>query len=337
MQGGLTLDPALVERFIRDWKALTGAGVADRALIALSGGPDSAALLLLFAAIRGSLNPPIAATVDHGIRAASSAEAGLAADLCRALGVPHTILKGELPDRSGPTANLSARARDLRYGLLRAHAEANGARWIVTAHHADDQLETLIMRLNRGSGVGGLAGIRGLADPVVRPLLGWSRAELAGLVTAAGVNAVNDPSNVDARFDRARLRKNLQGAEWLDMRAAARSAAALAEADEALEWAVDRLQAETCHFGEGQSIFESFLVPPELQRRLVERCLRHIDPGINIRGDDLTRLLAKLRRCDPATLGRVRCGVVMMHYAEAWSFQTAPPRQRGTTLAGPGN
>lgn len=315
---------------------MTGAAVGDRALIAVSGGPDSTALAMLFAAIRPSLNPPVAATVDHGLRAASSTEAGVAADLCRALAIPHLILKGELPARSGVTANLSARARDLRYALLREHAAVVGARWIVTAHHADDQLETVVMRLNRGAGVGGLAAIRGNADPIVRPLLGWTRAELHALAATAPVRTVNDPSNHDARFDRARLRKALGQADWLDARAAARSAAALAEADEAIDWALDMLLTKRCQFGEGQAVLDAFGLPAELQRRLTERCLRHVDPGIAIRGTALTRLVETLRRERPATLGRVRCGHAFLSRPVpvlAWTFQPAPPRRPSSSGA----
>lgn len=336
MQGGLTLglalEPQTVERFTRDWYALTRSACADRALLAVSGGPDSIALLLLFAGIKKSINPPVVATVDHGLRAHSSAEAGGVADLCRRLGLEHAVLSGPLPPRVDRTANLSARARALRYALLVQHAEAKEARWIVTAHHADDQLETMIMRLNRASGVGGLAGVRSVTDNIARPLLGWSHAELAAIVAAAGVTPVADPSNTDNRFDRARLRKLLAGADWLDPIAASRSAAALAQADNAIEWMLGRLEGEHCQFGEGQAILDHLFLPPELQRRLAERCLRHVDPGITVRGGDLTRLLAALGGDKPATLGRVRCDHAALTHPTprlVWTFQTAPPRRTG--------
>lgn len=329
MQGQL-IDPATRERFRRDWLALTGARAGERALIALSGGPDSTALLLLFAAVAPSLQPPVAATVDHGLRPASSHEAAVCADLCRRFGIAHAILKGELPARVGPTANLSARARSLRYTLLHEHAAEVGATWIATAHHADDQLETVIMRLNRGAGIGGMAGIRANTGFIVRPLLNWTRAELAALVAAAGIQAIDDPSNVDARFDRARLRRQLAGAPWLDARMASRTATALAEADEALDWMLDPLLDERCRFGDGEAILDAVALPAELQRRLVGRCLRHVDPGITIRGGDLTRLIAALAREHPATLGGVRCGHVSLTRSApvlAWRFRRAPPRR----------
>lgn len=320
-------DPAVTERFLRDWRAATGAGHAARPLVALSGGPDSSALLLLMAGIADHVGQPCAATVDHGIRAASADEAATAADLCRAVGVPHAILRGDLPDRTGGTANLSARARALRYDLLERHAAAVGARWIVTAHHADDQLETLVMRLNRGAGVRGLAGIRRRSGRVVRPLLQWRRAELAALVEACGVAAVHDPSNTDDRFDRARLRGQLADAGWIDPAMVSRSAAALDDAAEAIEWMVDRLQAKLCRLGDGEATLAAASMPGELTRRLVERCLRHVDPGIAIRGGDLTRLVAALERSETATIGRVHCLAGAPGGGGRWTFRQAPPRR----------
>ena len=328
MQGEL-IDAAVSDRFLRDWQRHTGSGAADRALIAISGGVDSSALLLLFAAIKGAVTPPIAATVDHGLRERSAEEAALAGELCRSHGVAHAVLRRSLPDRSGSTANLSARARDLRYALLAHHAEETGARWIVTAHHADDQLETVIMRLNRGSGVRGLAAIRGRTGAVVRPLLTWRRIELSAIVAAAGVAAVDDPSNTDRRFARARLRSQLAQADWLDAAAAARSAAALAETDEAIEWSLDRLADERCRFEHGRATLNPLCLPAEFQRRLTERCLRHVDPDIVLRGDEMGRLLDLLRGDRPATLGNVRCDHAVLDRSGpviGWTFDEAPPR-----------
>lgn len=325
------VDAALVERFQRDWRATAGAFYDDRALVGLSGGPDSTALLLLMHTIVPFITPPIAATVDHGLRPKSAAEAGAAADLCRSLGVPHTILCGTLPARVGRTANLSARARALRYELLEEYAAEMGARWIVTAHHADDQLETLVMRLNRGSGVRGLAGIRARQNRVVRPLLQWKRDELSAIVAAAGVSSTSDPSNVDDRFARARLRKLLARTPWLDARAAARSAHALADAEEAIEWYIDGLEPNAIKVADGQVFLNALLLPIEARRRLVERCLRYIDPANSPRGSDLSNLVASIDAYKGATLG----GVAIDFVASATDhspgklcrFRPAPPRR----------
>lgn len=326
-----SVDPALIERFKRDWFATAGGLAHEKALIALSGGPDSTALLLLLNAITPFIAPPIAATVDHGLRTTSSAEAGAAADLCRALGVPHAILRGTLPARVGPTANLSARARAMRYAALEEHATRMSACWIVTAHHADDQLETVIMRLNRGSGVGGLAGIRPRQGRVVRPLLRWRHDELATIVTDAGVVSTSDPSNVDDRYDRARLRKLLAQTPWLDARAASRSAQALADAEEAIEWYVDDLEPRAIKVGDGEVFLNALFLPIEARRRLVERCLRHINPAITPRGRDLSNLVASIGAYRGATLGGVAIDFVVAATDHApgklCRFRPAPPRR----------
>lgn len=320
-----------VDRFTRDWYAATGSACADRALIALSGGPDSSALLLLMAGLQGSLNPSIAATVNHGLRATASMEAGRAADLARSCGIEHRILEGALPDRARGSANISARARALRYTLLERLADEVDARWIVTAHHADDQLETVVMRLNRGSGVRGLSAIRPVTGRVVRPLLGWRSAELARVVASAGVTAINDPSNTDDRFDRARLRKHLAHADWLDPQMVARSAAALGEADAAVEWATDLAEDQRCQYGERQALLKPIFLPAEIRRRLVERCLRRVDTDLEPRGSDVTKLMDGIERNCAATLGNVACHST---YASGgaipepiWVFRPAPPRR----------
>lgn len=102
-------------------------------------------------------------------------------------------------------------------------------------------METLAMRLNRGSGLAGLAGTRPVNGEVIPPLLGWRRAELAGLVKATGLTPVLDPTNAYDRFDRARMRKALEGADWVAADRWCRSAGALAEAEEARSWLVGRL------------------------------------------------------------------------------------------------
>lgn len=295
-------------------------------LVAVSGGPDSMALLLLAHAALGARC--WAATVDHGLRDASAAEARWVADQCAARGIRHVIMSGALPGRVGPTANLSARARALRYRLLEQARGAAGATAIATAHHADDQLETVIMRLNRGAGVRGLAAVRARSGRVIRPLLGWRRAELAAIVAAAGIEPVADPSNVDDRFDRARLRTSLADAAWLDPLGAAASAAALADADAALDWTACSLAERCCTFGEGEARCEPPAgLPFELQRRLAARCLAHVDPAIAPRGEALARAVRALAAGRTTMLGDVQARVVGDATAPIWHFRRAPPRR----------
>ncbi|GFO83211.1 MAG: hypothetical protein A49_28380 [Methyloceanibacter sp.] len=180
-----------------------------QAAVAVSGGPDSLALLALAAAWahRHERHAPHALTVDHGLRAESRAEAELVALVAARLGLPHAILTW----RHGPVdAGLQARARAARYDLMAAYCTAHGIPALATAHHLDDQAETFLMRLKRGSGLDGLAAIpeegswAGLT--LLRPLLDIPKDRLVATAEAAGLPFVADPSNDDARFERGRLR-----------------------------------------------------------------------------------------------------------------------------------
>ena len=314
-----------VARFTRDLAALADPGAP--LLVAVSGGPDSIALLLLAQAVLGGRCS--AATVDHGIRSEAAAEAAWVADLCAARGIAHATLTDPLPDRAGRTANLSARARDLRYRLLEQHADAIGAAYIATAHHADDQVETLVMRLNRGAGVAGLAGVRARSGRIIRPLLGWRHAELVALCIAQGIAPIDDPSNVSDQFDRARLRKTLAGVDWLDTDRIAASAAALGDADEAIGWMVDRLAGQLCHRDTaGIVLTVPDDLPFELRRRLVARCVKGIDAMTSIRGGALAAAVRTLESNRPAMLGNVLCQSAQNGETMAtWRFAKAPPRR----------
>ena len=209
--------PERSTRFRADLAAL--AGPAPPAFgLAVSGGPDSLALLLLTAsAFPGRVE---AATVDHGLRPESAAEAAFVREICAARGIAHATLTG--PAIEG---NVQAGARALRYRLLGDWARQRKLAFLLTAHHQGDQAETLLMRLQRGAGLAGLAGIRSRAEIdgliVLRPLLGWRPAELAEIVAEAGLTPVEDPSNSDDRYDRARLRRQLAETDWLDAAALA--------------------------------------------------------------------------------------------------------------------
>ncbi|HEX8623898.1 MAG TPA: tRNA lysidine(34) synthetase TilS [Allosphingosinicella sp.] len=325
--------PHPLSRFRLDLESVAG-GDPERLAIAVSGGPDSLALLLLArSAFPGRVK---AATVDHGLRAESKAEAEAVARLCGGIGVPHHILAARVePAGEG----LQAAARRARYAALAGWMDKEGLRLLLTAHHADDQAETLLMRLNRGSGVAGLAGVRAQgAVPgtggrlrLCRPLLGWRRSELAAVVAAAGIEAAFDPGNSDERFDRARLRRRLGEAAWLDPAALARSAGLLAEAEAALEWTAAPLFAARAEVGEEAVILRPNGLPPELLRRLVLRCLRQIAPGGAPRGEALAGFIRALERGGSATLGDVK-GVG----GETWRFERAPPRRNASSRRKPG-
>lgn len=314
-----------VARFARDLAAL--ADPAAHLLVAVSGGPDSVALLLLAHATLGERCS--AATVDHGLRAESAGEAAWVAEICAARGIRHAVLTAPLLDRTGRTANLSARARELRYRLLDEHAAAIGAAHIATAHHADDQVETLIMRLNRGAGVAGLAGVRARTGRIIRPLLGWRHAELVALVATQGIVPVDDPSNVSDRFDRARLRKSLAHIDWLDHDRIGASAAALGDANDSIEWMVGRLFDQLCHRDTtGLMLSVPGDLPFELRRRLVERCVTSIDGMTSVRGSALAAAVRRLESGRPAMLGNVLAQPAPVGDTDAqWRFSMAPPRR----------
>jgi len=176
-------------------------------LLAVSGGPDSTALMHV-AARCGTPTRLHVATVDHGLRPEAAGEARAVAALAARLGLPHRTLVWDRPHRG---SGLQAAARDARYRLLAAHAAAIGAGLVLTGHTADDQAETVLMRLIAGSGPAGLAGMRPerpLAHGIVlgRPFLGWPKADLVTHCAAHGLAVLRDPSNADDRFARARLR-----------------------------------------------------------------------------------------------------------------------------------
>ena len=312
-------DAALVNRFAETFARLTNAGSHDRTGIAVSGGPDSVALLLLAAeAFAGRVE---AATVDHRLRVESGAEAQFVTDVCKTLGIAHSILTLD----SFPHGNVLATARAARYAALENWADAHAIDWLLTAHHADDQLETMVMRLNRCAGVAGLSGVRTRNGRIVRPLLGWRRAELKQIVTDAGIVPIDDLSNRDDRYDRARLRKALTSADWIDPIAVAQSASALEDADLALDWSVERLEAERVRPQSNTLRFDPVNLPAEYRRRIVLRCMRQIDPDCRPRGEALTRTIATLASGGTATIGAVLC-----RGGDAWLFSPAPPR-RGST------
>jgi tRNA(Ile)-lysidine synthase len=190
---------------------------APALVLAVSGGPDSTALLYLAARWRAARRTGpklIAVTVDHGLRPESAAEARAVARLARELGVSHRTLRWRGPK---PKTGLQQAARRARYDLLAQAAGRAGAHHVLTAHTADDQAETVLLRLLRGSGVSGLAAMarvsplpvsQGGTDDIVlvRPFLKIAKARLLATLHRARLDFAEDPSNRDPRFTRPRLR-----------------------------------------------------------------------------------------------------------------------------------
>ncbi|HXG81218.1 MAG TPA: tRNA lysidine(34) synthetase TilS [Sphingomicrobium sp.] len=316
----MNLAAEAVQRFAADLDAL--ADPSARIGIAVSGGPDSLALLLLAAAARpGQIE---AATVDHRLRPESAAEAALVAELCGRLGVPHRTLIADWIEP--PTANLQAEARAMRYRLFNEWAIDRRLPAVATAHHADDQAETLVMRLLRGAGVSGLGGSRvrrALSEQVllVRPLLGWRKAELSALVAEAGIEPVDDPSNRDPRHDRSRIRRWLDEADWADPARLAASASAIRDADEALDWALAPLLDSRIEREGERLVVEPSDLPRELKRRLLLAAFAELGAAPP-RGPDLVRAMNALEAGEIVTLSGLR-----LEGGSHWVLTFAPKRR----------
>jgi tRNA(Ile)-lysidine synthase len=318
------MDHASIDRFRRDLDALVPP--ETKVGLAVSGGPDSLALLLL--AIETHPRRIEVATVDHAFRPESRTEAEAVAALCKELGVPHAILTVDWDEK--PKTAVQERARTERYRLLNEWAKQRGLGAIATAHHLEDQAETFLMRLARGAGVRGLAGMRKVAPlpggniHLIRPLLGWRHSELEAICAAADAEPARDPSNKDEQFERVRTRRALGTIDWLDPKAVAESADHLAGAETALEWAVEQEWRRVVSENDRGIVYSPGDHPSEIRRRIVCRALFGLategDPELRRR--ELDPLLETLSNGGKATLR----GVLCIGGAE-WRFEAAPQRK----------
>ncbi|HEY2009648.1 MAG TPA: tRNA lysidine(34) synthetase TilS [Rhizomicrobium sp.] len=228
--------------------------------IAVSGGGDSLALMHLLADfVRARKWPaPVVLTVDHGLRKASAADARTVAAWAKATGLKAHLLawRGDKP-KSG----IEAWAREARYRLMGAWMVKHGVTTLFVGHTQDDQAETFLLRLARGSGLDGLAAMRAHAPwpvpgfaglHVGRPLLGFSREELRAFLKDRGQAWLEDPMNEDVAFDRVKLRKARAALEEAGLSSARIAAAAghLARARESLEAVTEAVLARAIRMGE---------------------------------------------------------------------------------------
>jgi len=313
-------------------------------ILAVSGGPDSTALMLLAARWTKRLKRApklLAVTVDHGLRPEAAREAAMVKRLARRLGVPHRTLHW----RGGkPRAGLQEAARRARYELLAQAAADAGFAHIVTAHTLDDQAETVLFRLARGSGIYGLAGMARAAPlPVgearaiflIRPLLHLPKARLIATLKAARVPYAEDPSNLDPRFARARLRETLMPAlarEGLDARGLARLAARLRRAEQAIAVAVDAARAALSPPpwpARGPVTFATAAfagLPAEVALRLLGEAIAHAGdegPVELAKLESLYEALAQAR----ARLRQTLAGALITLNSERLTVERAPPRR----------
>jgi tRNA(Ile)-lysidine synthase len=227
------------KRLFADWSGVPAI------VLAVSGGPDSIALMWLAARWRRALarGPRlVAVTVDHGLRAEAAAEAREVKRLARILDLPHRTVRWS---GAKPRTGLPAAARAARYRLLAQAARAHGATHVLTAHTRDDQAETLLMRMLRGSGIAGLAAMARESERegvlLGRPFLNVSKSQLIATLKKAKIDFADDPTNRDLNFTRPRIRTlmPLLATEGGDVRNLARLASRLARANAAVEVLVD--------------------------------------------------------------------------------------------------
>ena len=346
----------LIARFRTDYERLLipEDGAHHSIALAVSGGPDSMAMLGL--AARAYPARVIAATVDHGLRPESAAEAAMVATCCGKLGVTHVTLNIEAPP--GATGNLHAWARQERYQLLMRWAVDAGAPVLCTAHHAEDQAETFLMRAARASGLSGLAAVRArnetsvalreqsgmeirpeggavfniVRSPIalLRPLLRWRRGELRAIAQSMRLPWVDDPSNQDPRFDRTRFRAWLAEAPWLDPVQIGRTAENLAALDSDLieisHWLWKTRALESSPY---EALFDVEGLPRGVTRYLARMGIDHV-LSINGMGDgnwnpasNVEALLDALEAGSSAT----QANVLASAKGSVWHFREAPPRR----------
>ncbi|MEI4233875.1 tRNA lysidine(34) synthetase TilS [Roseovarius sp. D22-M7] len=278
--------------------------------VAVSGGGDSMALLHLLHAWCRSGGPQLrAATVDHGLRRDAADEAAGVSQLCADLGIPHETLDWQGWDGSG---NLPDHARRARYALLAEWASGHGTGDVTLGHTEDDLAETFIMRLARGAGVDGLSAMRDRwrHGPVTfhRPLLEVSRVALRDVLRAQGVGWVEDPTNRDMTYERARVRDGLGAlaAAGLDTPMLAQTARRLAEARTALDTVARAAADDIVRFEAGDILLARArlaALPDEVARRVLQACLRWI-AGADYppRGAAMTQFLGAARAGEAMTL-----------------------------------
>src|SRR5882757_3823060 len=325
------------------WKA------APALALAVSGGPDSLALMWLAARWRRALKRGpqlIAVTVDHGLRPEAAREARDVKRLAKTLDLPHRTLRWS---GAKPKTGLPAAARAARYRLLAQAARASGATHVLTAHTQDDQAETLLMRMARGSGIAGLAAMarQSQRDGVVlaRPLLDIPKTRLVATLKKAGVGFADDPTNRDNAFTRPRFRALMPAlaAEGFDARNLSRLAARFARANAALEILVDGAERylelgerDPDHAGFDANAFAA--LAEEIRLRLLLRRIDRVGHEGPAELGKVEALLAALDRAVAATgpaRGRIRlkqtlAGALVSLADGRIRIEPAPPRRRRT-------
>jgi tRNA(Ile)-lysidine synthase len=307
-------------------------------LLAVSGGPDSTALLIMASEWAKTPGRPSVevATIDHGLRAGARAEAQAVGEHAKRRGLAHHLIewRGEKP-----STRIQERARAARYRLLAEKARAIGADHIVTAHHADDQNETILFRLLRGSGIAGLRGMApfALLDGLMlaRPLLGLRKSELVAYCRERGEAYVDDPSNDDPRFARTRLRRlaDFLAEEGFGPEETARLSRRAARMEEAVARATDaaaaRLNLEAGGALDAKTLFNE---PQEVALRLLRAAIERARGGAaTVRLEQIEALFdALMEKVASGEADRTTLGGLSLRLSAKGELRIdkAPPRRR---------
>ena len=286
--------------------------------VAVSGGGDSVALLhILSRCLDTSAVDIRAVTVDHRLRPEAADEAAQVAALAGRLGLSHTTLRWQGWDGQG---NLQAAAREARYALICDWARQNGIALVALGHTADDQAETVLMRLGRSAGVDGLAGIPARRTmhgvSLLRPMLGLTRQELRDYLGRNGVTWCEDPSNDDSRYDRVQARSILAALAPLGVTTEGLAAIAgyMGEAREALDWYSFLTARDIALVNSGDVILDLRrfrTLPQDIARRLLQRAVMWVGQAdYPPRRAAMAQAIDGLRHGRGATLGGCRILVV---------------------------
>ncbi len=313
----------------------------DKIGVAVSGGSDSTALLHLLDATAPALGISLAAvTVDHGLRPESAAEARAVHRACQAMGLAHDIKRWDHPQLSG---NLQAAARNARRRLIADWAGTSGISVVALGHTLDDQAETVLMRLARGSGVDGLAAMAARRSALgvawIRPMLGLRRADLRADLRARGLSWCEDPSNENTTYLRVRIRKALASLSEIGLSPAglADTAARFQLARQALELDTFRaaagLVSVSAAGGVSMPLTDLFSLPEEIRRRLFAHGLMWVSGATyRPRLDSLKRALESVKQGRSTTLTGclIRCRAGRLHilreYRAVQSLSAPVPR-----------
>jgi tRNA(Ile)-lysidine synthase len=274
--------------------------------VAVSGGGDSLALMLLLADWAKRAQPPVALIVDHGLRKGSAGDARKAAGWARDAGLMAHVLSWK---GAKPSSDIEGAARTARYRLMGEWCQAHGIRALYVAHTLEDQAETFLLRLGRGSGLDGLSAMRARAPYplpghddllLVRPLLDFTRTELRAFLKARHQDWLDDPMNADPRFARVKLRQAAPALAVLGLspRRLSGAAAHLARARAALDAATGAWLTESCRFETGRALVDGRSLaglPEELGLRALAHILGRVSGhAYRPRFERLERLYAAL-------------------------------------------